>query len=244
MKRKSTFPWTLTCAVALIGLLMGAGPGIAEAVAGPGKAGPNVSVNVSITVPAPELSLEETLFIGAMAAFFDMDVAFVTNLYCPASSLNIAITPTTPRITVSEPRILLSAIYVSKYYDADPLIVIDMKKKGHGWGEIAQQRGKGNKAKIKKNDRDFERDSFVMFVASYYAVPPAQIRKWLSMGMSEPEITFCLNLAVRAKVNPSVVISERRKGTSWEAIGAKYKIPKGDLAKLVKPVKKFGKTLP
>jgi len=41
-----------------------------------------------------------------------------------------------------------------------------------------------------------------------------------------------------------VVISERRKGTSWEAIGAKYKIPKGDLAKLVKPVKKFGKTLP
>ncbi len=244
MKTKPTSPRILTCAVALICLLAGVSPGIAEAIVAPAKAGPGVSLSVSITAPAPKLSLEETLFVAAMAAYFDMDVALIANLYWPARSVNIAIAATSARITVSEPAVLLSAIYVSKYYDEDPLTVINLKKRGHGWREIAQLRGKGKRAKIKKNDRDFERDGFVMFVSSYYAVSPARVERWLSMGMSEPEIALCLNLAVRAKADPNVVVGERRKGTSWEALGARYKIPGGDLARPAKPAKKFGNTLP
>lgn len=249
MKKKLLFAWTLMLSVSLISSFTGSVSGVAEALA-PGmktpetKTGPDVSVDVSITVPAPKLSLEETLLIGAAAAFFGMDVNVVANLYSPPAAPTVTVEATTPRSTVSEPRVLLSAIYMSQYYDEDPVTVIDMKNKGFDWDEIAEQKGKGKKNKAKKKGPDFENDSFVTFVTSYYDFPPAQVRKWLSLGMSESEIMFALNLAARAKVNPNAIINEWRKGVGWEAIGAKYKIPMNDLAKPVVPLKKFDNILP
>ena len=166
--------------------------------------------------------------------------------YAPPSSPTVEVEIKTPQITVSEPKTLLSAVYMSQYYDEDPLTIVDMKNKGYDWDEIAEQKGKGKdkKNKNKKKDSDFENDSFVQFVTSYYDFPPAQVRKWLSLGMSESEIMFALNLAARAKVNPNAMINEWRKGESWEAIGAKYKVPVDDLAKPVVPIKKFDHVLP
>jgi hypothetical protein len=245
MKKKLLFLWALICVASLVGSLAGPAVGISEAVSPGTKGSPDVSVDVSITVPAPNLSLEETLFVGAMAAFFGMDVNIIANLYYPSSSPRVTVEAKTPGITVSEPGTLLSAIYMSHYYDEDPMIVIDMRKKGQGWDEIADQKAKGkkNKNKIKKGS-DFENDSFIAFVTSYYDFPPAQVRKWLSLGMSETEIMFALNLAARAKVNPNAIINEWRKAVSWEAIGRKYKIPMDDLAKPVVPIKKFDNALP
>ncbi|HXL03360.1 MAG: hypothetical protein GX872_01600 [Firmicutes bacterium] len=245
MKRKSLLLWALVCAVSLISSFAGPASGIAEALSRGTKVNPDVSVDVSISVPVPNLSLEETLFIGAAAAFFGMDVNIVANLYLPASSRTVTVEATTPHVAVSEPKALISAIYMSEYYDEDPLNIIGMRENGHGWDEISDRKAKGkkNKNKIKKGS-DFETDSFVAFVTSYYDFPPAQVRKWLSLGMSETEIMFALNLAARAKVNPNAMINEWRKGESWEAIGAKYKISVDDLAKPVVPVKKFDNALP
>jgi hypothetical protein len=247
MKKKLLFAWTLVLGVSFMGSFVVPVMGVAEALAPATKTSPDVSVDVSITVPAPDLSLEETLLIGAAAAFFGMDVKVVANLYSPPTPPAVTVEVATPKITVSEPKALISAIYMSKYYDEDPLIVIDMRRKGHGWDEIADEKAKGkknkNKNKIKKGS-DFEDDSFVAFVTSYYDFPPAQVRKWLSLGMSETEIMFALNLAARAKVNPNAMINEWRKGESWEAIGRKYKVPVDDLARPVAPIKKFDNLLP
>ena len=203
MKKKFLLLCALVCAASLVGSFPGLALGVGGAVSPGTQASSDVSVDVSITVPAPNLSLEETLFVGAMAAFFGMDVNIVANLYCPPSSPSITVEATTPRVAASEPKALLSAVYVSEYYDEDPATVVEMKRQGYDWDEIAEQKGKGKKAKtkIKKKGSDFENDSFVVFVTSYYDVPPAQVRKWLSLGMSETEIMFSLNLAARAKVN-------------------------------------------
>ncbi len=249
MRRKLLFGAALICMFTIVGSLAESNIGIAEALT-PGtkgpetKTSPGVSADVSITVPAPKLSLEETLLVGAMASFFGMDVQVVANLYSPLSSSTVTVEATTPRATVSEPKVLLSAIYMSKYYEEDPVTVIDMKNKGHNWDEIAEQKGKGKKVKPKKKGSSFENDSFIAFVTSYYDVPPAQVEKWLSLKMSESEILFALNLASRANANVNAIINEWRKGESWEAIGAKYKIPMDDLAKPVAPRKKFDYVLP
>lgn len=249
MRKKVFLGVALVFVFTFIGSLEAPALGIAEAVT-PGTKAPEteassgVSVDLSITVPVPKLSLEETLLVGAMAAFFGMDVQVVANLYSPLSSPIVTVEATTPRSTVSEPKVFLSAIYMSQYYEEDPVTVIDMKNKGHDWDEIAEQKGKGKKSKPKKKGSNFENDSFIVFVTSYYHVPPAQVEKWQSLGMSETEIIFSLNLAARAKVNANAIINEWRKGESWEAIGRKYKIPMDDLAKPVAPRKKFDYVLP
>lgn len=249
MRKKSVFGVVLICMFTFIGSLQAPTFGIAEALT-PGtttpetKTSPGVSVDVSITVPAPKLSLEETLLVGAVASFFGMDVQVVANLYLPPSSPTVTVEATTPRTTVSEPKVLLSAVYMSQYYEEDPVTVIDMRNKGQDWDEIAEQKAKGKKVKSKKKGSGFENDSFIAFVTSYYDVPPAQVQKWLSVGMSETEILFALNLASRANANVNAIINEWRKGESWEAIGAKYKIPMDDLAKPVAPRKRFDYVLP
>ncbi len=244
MKKKLVCFLTLLCAVSLVVSFVGSAIGVVEALSPGTKESSDVSVDVSITVPAPKLGLEETLFVGAVAAFFGMDVSVVANLYAPPASPTVEVEIKTPQITVSEPKILLSAVYMSQYYDEDPLTIVDMKNKGYDWDEISEQKGKGKKNKNKKKNLNFEDDSFVAFVTSYYDYPPAQVRKWLSLGMSETEIMFALNLAARAKVNPNAMINEWRKGQTWEAIGAKYKVPVNDLTKPVVPIKKFDHVLP
>jgi hypothetical protein len=249
MSKKLLFAVALICVFTFIDSLAVPAFGIAEALT-PGtkapeiKTSPGVSVDVSITAPAPKLSLEETLLVGAVASFFGMDVKVVANLYSPPSSPTVTVEATIPRTTVSEPRVLLSAVYMSQYYEEDPVTVIDMKNKGQDWDDIAEQKGKGKKAKPKKKGSNFENDSFIAFVTSYYDVPPAQVEKWLSLGMTETEILFALNLASRANANVNAIINEWRKGESWEAIGRKYKISMDDLAKPVAPRKKFNYVLP
>ena len=144
MSRKLLFAVALICMFTFIGSLHAPAFGIAEALT-PGtktpetKTSSGVSVDVSITVPAPKLSLEETLLVGAMASFFGMDVQVVANLYSPPSSPTVTVEATLPRTTVSEPKVLLSAVYMSRYYEEDPVTVIDMKNKGQDWDEIAEQ---------------------------------------------------------------------------------------------------------
>ncbi|NPV81649.1 MAG: hypothetical protein HPY52_15535 [Firmicutes bacterium] len=208
------------------------------------EASSNISLQISITAPLKGYSLEDALFLSAMAAYFGMDVHILAQYYYPGPS-GIIVRPSQD-VVVMSPVSLLSVVYVSNYYDMQPSSVIVMRRKGHGWGAIAHSKGikvngKG-KAKglyIPPNDADFERTTYVSFVSSYYGVPEKQVTIWLSSGIPAPELTFCLNLAARARVSPSTIIKQRRAGASWETIANRYRISKHDLSKPVPPKKRF-----
>lgn len=208
------------------------------------EASSNISLQISITAPLKGYSLEDALFLSAMAAYFGMDVHILAQYYYPGPS-GIIVRPSQDVVVMSSVS-LLSVVYVSNYYDMQPSSVIVMRRKGHGWGAIAHSKGikvngKG-KAKglyIPPNDADFERTTYVSFVSSYYGVPEKQVTIWLSSGIPAPELTFCLNLAARARVSPSTIIKQRRAGASWETIANRYRISKHDLSKPVPPKKRF-----
>jgi hypothetical protein len=183
--------------------------------------------SISVSVNVPDTNLGELLLVGAAALFFDLDVDVALEYQTETESAESSI----------------SLMVLSKESDIPPKKLIEEKKKGRGWGAIAQGKMPPGLAKkwrldsdlLTGNDNEFETTIVIQFLSSYYGIPNATVCTWLEWGLPVLDIALSLNLAHRAQVQVTAIVNHRLEGYSWPQIASRYKIPVSLLQEPVDP---------
>jgi hypothetical protein len=183
--------------------------------------------SISISINVPDANLGELLLVGAAALFFDLDVDVALEY----------------RTEVKSAESSISLMVLSKESDIPPKKLIEEKKKGRGWGAIAQGKMPPGLAKKWKLDSDlltgdddeFETTMVIQFLSSYYDIPNTTVYTWLEWGLPVVDIALSLNLAHRAQAQVTTIVNYRLEGYSWSQIASHYKIPVSLLQEPVEP---------
>lgn len=235
----------------------------------------SVSLNVASNDPD---GVAKVLLGGAMAAFFGMDPQVNVGITAQSSGGGIKITPNAQvsipianqpasqpaqQVIVRpvDPFEQLPVWYVSGYYNVEPARIIELRRQGRHWTEVAEyyrlpedlrgrwvivqdQRGRGRgrgrerRVFVPYTDDEFERIVRIRFVEEYYGVPRTTVTIWLNQGLSMNDIFITVNLAGRAHVRPEQVVEYRRRGYSWDKICSRYGVPYSALSQPITPTKK------
>lgn len=183
--------------------------------------------SISVSVNVPEANLGELLLVGAAALFFDLDLDIVLEYQTEVKSAESSI----------------SLLVLSNESDIPAKTLISEKKKGRGWGAIAQGKMPPGLAKkwkldselLSRDDDEFETTMVIHFLSSYYGIPNATVYTWLEWGLPVADIAISLNLAHRAQVQVTTVVNYRLEGYSWPQIASRYQIPVSLLQEPIDP---------
>lgn len=175
----------------------------------------NAAISLSFSLTAPNVDPGDALMVAAAGLFFGLDTELAVSY----------------RSDIGSPTATVSLFYLAAESGTAPDVYVAEKKKGRGWGAIAQGKmppGLVGKWKggdpFLQGDIDFETGLSINFLSSYYTVSQDDIIIWVKQGMSVTDVALCLNLASRMQVKPSVVVDARAKGESWVKLTGRYKV--------------------
>ena len=123
---------------------------------------------------------------------------------------------------------------VAKAAKKDPSEVAVLRRKGLGWGTIAQQFGVRPAAmeKAKGKDSLFKRYVLAQCLAGYYGIPDSQVLVMLNeKGYGFGEIAIAVNVCGNSGAPLRDVVATRATGARWRIVAGKYKMASDKLGK-------------